>query len=65
MEIQDTKGRAVSGFTLTDAKELVGDRIAQTVEWKNNPDLSKLAGTPIRLRFAMLECNLYSWKFND
>ena len=65
VEIQDTKGRAVSGFTLTDAKELVGDRIAQTVEWKNNPDLSKLAGTPIRLRFAMLECDLYSWKFND
>lgn len=65
IEIQDAKGREIPGFTLAAARELVGDKIAQRVEWKNNPDLAKLAGTPIRLRFSLLECDLYSFKFNN
>lgn len=65
VEIQDANGRAIPGFRASEAKELIGDKIAQTVEWKNSPDLSKLAGKTVLLRFSLLECDLYSFKFND
>ena len=42
VEIQNVSGLAISGFSLSEAKELVGDRISQRVEWKNNPKLDKL-----------------------
>jgi hypothetical protein len=65
VEIQDAKGQAIAGFALADAKELIGDGISQQVEWKNNPDLGKLAGKTVRLRFSMLEADLFSFQFHD
>ena len=65
VEIQDAKGQAIAGFALADAKELIGDSISQQVEWKNNPDLGKLAGKTVRLRFSMLEADLFSFQFHD
>ena len=65
VEIQDAKGQALAGFTLADANELIGDSISQRVQWKNNPDLGKLAGRTVRLRFSMLEADLFSFQFHD
>lgn len=65
VEIQDAGGRALPGFKLADVKELVGDKISQQIAWKNNPDLGKYAGKPVRLRFSMVECDLYSFRFHD
>jgi len=65
VEIQDAKGKPMAGFNLSDAEELIGDRISQRVEWKNNPDLSKLAGKTVRIRFSMLEADLFSFRFHD
>jgi hypothetical protein len=31
--------------------------------WKNTPDLTALAGKPVRLRFVMRDADLYSFKF--
>jgi len=65
VEIQDVNGRAIPGFSLSDAKELVGDTISQRVEWNGNQSLAKLSGKPVRLRFSMLESDVYSFKFYD
>ncbi|MFT5031017.1 MAG: hypothetical protein ACI9VS_003479 [Candidatus Binatia bacterium] len=65
VELQDRHGKAMPGFALADCKTLVGDKIDQTVEWKGNPDLAKLAKTPVRLRFEMIECDLYSFRFQS
>lgn len=63
VEIQKPDGTPVEGFSLADAEELYGDRIEQPFAWKDKPDLAKLAGQPVRLRFSLRECDLYSFRF--
>jgi hypothetical protein len=53
IEIQDSKGKPVKGFTLTDARPVFGDTIERQVPWKDGKDLSSLEGKAIRLRFVL------------
>jgi N-acetylneuraminic acid mutarotase len=63
VEIQDAAGRPIPGFALGDCPELIGDEIGRVVAWNQGSDVSKLAGQPIRLRFAMKEADLYALRF--
>jgi len=63
VEILDAHGLPVPGFTLESCPTIFGDKIEGTVIWENAPPLSSLQGEPIRLRFVMQECNLYSFQF--
>ena len=63
VEIQDADGQPQPGFALADCRPLVGDAIEQTVTWTGGADLSSLAGRPVRLRFAMLEADLFALQF--
>ena len=65
VEIQDASGRALPGFGLEDCQAVIGDVIERRVRWKNNPDLAAIAGKPVRLRFAMRECDVYSFRFHS
>jgi len=65
VEIQDAGGQALPGFGLEDCQALIGDAIERRVQWKNNPDLAAIAGKPVRLRFALRECDLYSFRFTN
>jgi hypothetical protein len=65
VEIQDAAGNPLPGFRLADCQPLVGDQIAGTVGWQGAPDLGALAEQPVRLRFVMTECDLYSLRFAD
>ena len=63
VEIQDAKGNPIPGFTLEDCPEIIGDQIERTVSWKQGPDLSALAGKPVRLRFVLKDADLYAFQF--
>ena len=63
VEIQDAEGAPIPGFGLSDCVEMVGDEIDRVVRWRSKPDLSKLGGRPIRLRFAFKDADLYSIQF--
>ncbi len=63
VEVQDAEGRPIQGHTLADSPERYGDEVERVVEWSAGYDLGALAGTPIRLRFAMKEADLYSIRF--
>jgi hypothetical protein len=63
VEIQDAAGQALPGFGLEDCQALIGDAIERQVRWKNNPDLATIAGKPVRLRFALREGDVYSFRF--
>jgi hypothetical protein len=63
VEVQDSSGRPLSGFTLADCLEIIGDEIARLVSWKSGPDVSRLAGQPIRLCFKLKDADLYSFRF--
>ena len=65
VEVQDAEGTPMPGFTLDDCPEMFADLIEGNVDWKSGGDVSSLAGKPVRLRFALMDADLYAFKFND
>lgn len=65
VEIQDVDGKPIPGFTLDESRELIGNEIDRTVNWKNGSDVASLAGRPIRLRFQMNDADLFAFQFQD
>ena len=63
VEIQDTDGNPVPGFTLADCREHFGDELERIVSWKSGTNLSELSGKPVRLRFVLNDADLYSFLF--
>ena len=63
VELQDSDGTPIPGFTLAESIELIGNEIKRTVAWQDAPDLASLAGTPVRIRFALTDADLYSFRF--
>ncbi len=58
-ELQTAEGAPVAGCALSDAPELIGDRIARTVAWKGKLP----AGQAVRLQLAMKDADVYSLRF--
>jgi hypothetical protein len=63
VELQDESGTGVAGFTLDDSTEHFGDTVEQVVSWKTGSDVSRLAGKQVRLRIALKDADLYSFRF--
>jgi len=63
VEIQDAYGQAIEGFSLEEAEEIFGDEVERVVGWQKGSDVSALAGRPVRLRFALRDADLYSFRF--
>ncbi len=63
IEIQDESGRPFPGYSLEDAQEIIGDELARVVSWKQGSDLRTLAGKAVRLRFALKDADVYSFRF--
>lgn len=62
VEIQDETGKAIPGFTLEDCTPLVADSINEVVTWKGG-SLAQLTGKPVRLRFHLIEADLFALQF--
>ena len=65
VEIQDDRGNALPGFTLDECPEMFADLIEGKVAWEGGGDVSSLAGKPVRLRFTLMDADLYAFKFNE
>ena len=65
VEIQDENGKPIAGYALDESDEIIGDEIERTVSWKGKTDVSTLAKRPVRLRFVMKDCDLYSFAFPE
>jgi hypothetical protein len=63
VELQDADGKLIPGFTLADCEEIGGNYIDQQVYWKGKPDVSSLAGEPIRIHFKLKRAKLYAFQF--
>ena len=51
---------------LADCDRILMNDVAHIVRWRGNPDVSRLAGQPIRLKIAMRSAKLYAFQFvND
>lgn len=64
VEVLDAKsGKALGSFSAPNCKPLRGDSIEQTVQWSRDADVGSLAGQNIRLRFQLVNADLYSMRF--
>jgi len=62
VELEDSAGKAIPGFSLKDCQILRGDAVTQSVTWKGG-SLAKIAGTPVRVRFVLRDADVYSVRF--
>ncbi|MEB3321640.1 MAG: hypothetical protein VKI81_02335, partial [Synechococcaceae cyanobacterium] len=77
VEIQDEQGVPIRGFAhksvppwasaeqraVSDTVSIDRNGTAQEVWWKGGPDVSALAGRPVRLRFIMRSAKLFAFQF--
>ncbi|MCX6992941.1 MAG: hypothetical protein NT011_07340 [Kiritimatiellaeota bacterium] len=63
VELQDGQGMPVSGYALADSVSIDRNGTAQEIWWKQGPDVSKLAGKPIRLHIKMRSAKLFAFQF--
>jgi hypothetical protein len=64
VELCDSNGRPIEGFSGAECPEIYGDQIERTVKW-NGGDLGKLAGKPTRLRFILRDADLFAFGFRE
>lgn len=65
VELQDRDGRVLPSFSLVESDELFGDTLSRTVTWRDQADISHLAGQTVRLRMVLSDADLYSLKFEE
>jgi hypothetical protein len=63
VELRDRNNKPIPGFTLRQCSDIYGDEIERVVEWTDGPDVGRLAGKQIRVRFVMKDADLYSLRF--
>ncbi len=63
VELQDAEGNPVPGFALDAATPFYGDRLDQPMAWKEQADVSALAGRPVRLRFRLRDADVFAFRF--
>jgi len=61
--LQSADGKPLEGFRLEDCYDIIGDTLDYTPRWHGGTDVRRLAGRPIRLRFALSDANLYGFQF--
>jgi hypothetical protein len=60
----DGEGNTIEGLGLKDCDLIhTANEINRVVKWKGNADVSRFAGKPIRLRFALKNTRLYAFQF--
>lgn len=63
VELQDIDRKPIPGFALGDCDIIYGDQLERRVTWRGNGDVSALAKRAVRLRFALADADLYSFRF--
>lgn len=61
VEICDTEGRPIAGYSKSDCQPVTTDNTKQSVSWKNGNDLQQFAGKPVRIKFYLVNAKLYSF----
>lgn len=65
IELQDTDGKVIPGFSLYECRPQIGNEIEKIVSWDSEGKLEDLAGKPVRLRIVMRDVDLFSLQFRE
>ncbi len=63
VELRTPDGEPIDGFALDECSPVLGDALDCTVRWGERTDVSALAGRPVRLRVALSDADVYSFRF--
>ena len=63
IELQDAEGNAMPGYALEDMQAMYGDRLDYSVAWNGSADVSRLTGSPVRLRFELRDADVFGIRF--
>jgi hypothetical protein len=63
VELQDSNGSPVPGFSLDDCPLLFGNSIDYTVNWNSDNKLASYAGKPVRLKVELKDADLFAIQF--
>ncbi len=64
VEIQDTEGRPMPGFSLEECPHYFGDSVSKSISWFDDPTISSLAGQSVQILFELKDANLFSFRFH-
>ena len=56
-------GRPLAGYTMDECLPVVVDEVDAVLRWKEKEDLSELEGRTVRIRFSLLNAELYAFWF--
>lgn len=62
VEVLDEREQPIRGYSAADCAPCREDSVDQLVTWKDNSDLNRLAGRPVKLRFDLVNARLYSYR---
>ena len=65
IELQDEKGKSLSGFSLEDSDRVLINDTAYTAKWRGRADVSSLAGKPVRMKIVMRSARLFAFQFRQ
>ena len=65
VELQDTNGNPLPGYSLEENDVLFGNSLDKSVSWNGNSDLTALVEQPVRIRFVLNDADLYSLQFRE
>ncbi len=65
IELQDEHGWPLPGFGLEEGVELLGDDLERRIRWGQGAELGQLVGRPVKIRFRMVDVDLYSFQFRS
>ncbi len=63
VELQDASGAPLPGYGLEEGVELLGDDLDRAVRWRSGPSVAALAGRAVRVRFVLVEADLFAFQF--
>ncbi len=61
VELLDSNGKVIPGFTKSDCKTVKGDAVKQKIEWNGNATLSSLKNKTIKVKFYVTDGEIYSF----
>lgn len=61
VELLNTDGTVISGYSKNECKPIKGDTVKQQVEWNSNKTLTSLAGQNIRVKFYVTDGEIFSF----
>ena len=61
VEVADVMGRAITGFSVQEAREIREDGFRLPARWQSGRHVGELRGKVVRLRFYLLQARLYAF----